>query len=111
MSATDRDRLETLLAKSALGDQAAFAEIYDSAAAKLNGIAYRIVRNVDSANEVLQEAFVQIWNNASEYRADKAEPMTWMASIVRYRAYDRLRFEKRRIEKIRVNGLLLWLYT
>lgn len=104
MSATDRDRLETLLAKSALGDQAAFAEIYDSAAAKLNGIAYRIVRNVDSANEVLQEAFVQIWNNASEYRADKAEPMTWMASIVRYRAYDRLRFEKRRIEGAQIKA-------
>ena len=98
MSVTDPQKLEALLARCAIGDQAAFANLYQSAASKLNGIAYRILNNVDSANEVLQEAFVQIWKNASEFRPDKAEPMTWMASIVRYRAYDRIKFEKRRIE-------------
>jgi len=104
MSTTEAQKLETLLAKSAMGDQTAFAEIYTLVGGKLNGIAFRILRNVDSANEILQEAFVQIWNNAGEYRADKAEPMTWMASIVRYRAYDRLRFEKRRIEGAQIKA-------
>lgn len=98
MSVTQAQKLEELLAKCALGDQVAFAQLYQSVSSKLNGIAYRILNNVESANEVLQEAFVQIWKNASEYRPDKAEPMTWMASIVRYRAYDRIKFEKRRIE-------------
>lgn len=91
-------QLEHLLAKCALGDQLAFKQLYDDTASRLNGIAYRILNSVDSANEVLQEAFIQIWHKAGEYRADLAEPMTWMASIVRYRAYDRVKFEKRRIE-------------
>lgn len=98
MSNNSPQHLELLLAKCALGDQQAFEQLYQTTAGKLNGIAYRILNQIDSANEVLQEAFVQIWNKAGEYRSDLAEPMTWMASIVRYRAYDRIKFEKRRIE-------------
>ncbi|WP_395338871.1 RNA polymerase sigma factor [Ningiella sp. W23] len=98
MSPTQAEKLEDLLARCALKDQVAFAKLYKEVASKLNGIAYRILNSVETSNEVLQEAFVQIWNNAGEYRSDKAEPMTWMASIVRYRAYDRIKFEKRRIE-------------
>jgi RNA polymerase sigma-70 factor (ECF subfamily) len=98
MSSIEPQKLESLLAKCALNDQVAFAQLYKEVASKLNGIAYRILNNIDSANEVLQEAFIQIWHNAGEYRADKAEPMTWMASIVRYRCYDRIKYNKRRIE-------------
>ena len=94
----DASKLQELLARCALKDQLAFSQLYKSVSGKLNGIAYRILNNVETANEVLQEACVQIWNNAGEYQADKAEPMTWMASIVRYRAYDRIKLEKRRIE-------------
>lgn len=98
MSSIEPQKLEELLARCALNDQVAFAQLYKGVASKLNGVAYRILNSVETANEVLQEAFVQIWNNASQYRSDKAEPMTWMVSIVRYRAYDRIKFEKRRIE-------------
>lgn len=98
MKSTKPQQLEELLALCSLNDQSAFAQLYQHVAAKLNGIAYRVLNNTEIANEVLQEAFVQIWKNAGEYRSDKAEPMTWMASIVRYRAYDRIKFEKRRIE-------------
>lgn len=98
MSSIEPEQLEKLLARCALQDQVAFTQLYQAVSSKLNGIAYRILNSVDSANEVLQEAFIQIWHNANEYRPDKAQPMTWMASIVRYRAYDRIKFEKRRIE-------------
>lgn len=98
MNSPHVEPLDSLLARCALKDQVAFAQLYQRVSGKLNGIAYRILNNVETANEVLQEAFIQIWNNASEFRIDKAEPMTWMASIVRYRAYDRIKFEKRRIE-------------
>lgn len=98
MSQISPQQLELWLAKTALGDQVAFKRLYDATASRLNGIAFRILNSVDSANEVLQEAFIQIWNKAGDYRSDLAEPMTWMASIVRYRAYDRVKFEKRRIE-------------
>ncbi|GLX78342.1 RNA polymerase sigma factor [Thalassotalea insulae] len=94
----DSKELARLLAKTALHDQQAFERLYLSTAAKLNGIAYRILHNSDLAHEVLQEAFIQIWHNAIEYRIDKAEPFTWMASIVRYRCYDRVRSEQRRLE-------------
>ena len=94
----DPQHLRALLARCALEDRRAFKQLYDATASKLNGIAFRIMRNVDSADEVLQEAFIQIWRRSSEYRSDLSEPMTWMASIVRYRAFDRLKCEKRRIE-------------
>lgn len=88
--------LAALLAKCKLDDKQAFSQLYQQTAARLNGIAYRITRNVDSANEVLQEAFIKIWQHRADYQADKSEPFTWLASIVRYRAYDRLRYDKRR---------------
>lgn len=106
MNEKDVRYLETLLARCSLNDQQAFAELYQCVSKKLNGIAYRIINNIESANEVLQEAFVQIWNNAGEFRPEQAEPMTWMASIVRYRAYDRLRLEKRRIEGAQFQTIL-----
>jgi RNA polymerase sigma-70 factor, ECF subfamily len=88
--------LHHLLARCKLRDQQAFKQLYDLTAAKLNGIAYRILLQKEAANDVLQEAFMQIWHNAGDYRADLAEPFTWMASIIRYRAYDKIRNEKRR---------------
>ena len=92
----NEDELTDLLAQCKSGDKHAFSLLYKKTAGRLNGIAYRITRHVDSANEVLQEAFIQIWKNREQYQSDKSEPFTWLASIVRYRAYDRLRYDKRR---------------
>lgn len=97
-TAMTSEQLEQLLARCALGDDSAFQLLYNSVVNKLNGIAFRIVNNVDTASEVLQEAFLQIWSKAGEYRAETAEPMVWMAAIVRYRAYDRIRHDNRRVE-------------
>jgi len=91
-----KSELSALMAKCQLGDRLAFARLYQLTAAKLNGVAYRIIGNVDSANEILQEAFIQIWQNKAEYQAHKSEVFTWLSSIVRYRAYDRVRYENRR---------------
>lgn len=94
MDITDRE-LESLLARCALADASALKVIYDCTAGYLNAIAMRLLRSPDLSNDVLQEAFVQIWQNAGSYRADLAKPLTWMASIVRYRALDRLAKESR----------------
>lgn len=104
LKSLDNTELEDLLSRTALGDRKAFKYLYELCSGKLNGVAYRIMNNVDSANEVLQEAFIQIWKNAGEYRAGASEPMAWMASIVRYRAFDRLKFEKRRIEGAQIQS-------
>jgi RNA polymerase sigma-70 factor, ECF subfamily len=83
--------LEQLIARSALGDRGAFRELYRAAAPKLFGVALRILRREDWAEEVLQECFVRLWRHAPDYNASRAAPMTWMTSIVRNRCLDWLR--------------------
>lgn len=91
----DNEELMDLLARCALRDQKALAALYQKTSAYLNGVAYRIVGSADSSNDVLQESFIQIWNNAANYTPAQGNPTTWMTSIVRYRAIDKLRHEGR----------------
>ncbi len=84
-------QLAGLLGQCALKNQRAFAELYQLTAAKLYGVALRILRRQDWAEEVLQECYVNIWNHAGNYAAAKSAPLTWMTSIVRNRCLDWLR--------------------
>jgi len=83
--------LADLLARTALADQAAFAELYRRTSPHLYAVAVRILREPAAAEEVLQEAFVSIWHHAGRYAAELSQPQTWLASIVRNRCLDRLR--------------------
>ena len=85
------EQLSDLLARCALRDQRAFATLYQFSSAKLFAVAVRITRRRDWAEEVLQEAFVNIWNHTASYNPAKSAPMTWMTAIVRNRALDWLR--------------------
>jgi len=85
------DDLARLMARCALRDQRALAELYRHTSAKLYGVALRILRRHDWAEEVLQESFVNIWNHVGEYSTARSAPMTWMSAIVRNRALDWLR--------------------
>ena len=93
------EELINLIARCAIRDQAALKMLFDRSGAYLNAIVYRIVKSDDIAKEVLQEAFLQIWSNAQSYRPHLANPLTWMASIARYRALDRLAAEQRLRER------------
>lgn len=84
-------RLAELLSQSALKNQNAFNTLYQLTAAKLYGVALRILRRQDWAEEVLQECYVNIWNHAGDYALAKSAPLTWMTSIVRNRCLDWLR--------------------
>jgi RNA polymerase sigma-70 factor (ECF subfamily) len=86
-----QEQLSDLLARCALRDQRAFATLYQFSSAKLFAVAVRITRRRDWAEEVLQEAFINIWNHAGGYNPTKSAPMTWMTAIVRNRALDWLR--------------------
>lgn len=90
--------LAVLLDQIKQGDQQAFAKLYQLSASKLNGIAMLLMRDKEKANEVLHDAFIQIWQHAEKYDASLAEPMTWMSGIVRFRALDLLRKQNRRLE-------------
>jgi RNA polymerase sigma-70 factor (ECF subfamily) len=83
--------LAAWLAACGKRDRAAFARLYQATSAKLYGVALRILRRADWAEEVLQECYVSIWTHAPDYRPSLAAPMTWMTSIVRNRCLDWLR--------------------
>jgi RNA polymerase sigma-70 factor (ECF subfamily) len=74
-----------------MGDQSAFKRLYDATAAKLFGIAARMLRDQGRAEEVVQDAFVNVWNSAGSYNASLSAPMTWLITIVRNRSLDYLR--------------------
>ncbi len=72
-------------------DEAALRLLYDRTSPKLFGLALRVVRQREWAEDVLQEAFMTIWRVAGDYRATLSPPMAWMGLIVRSRALDLLR--------------------
>jgi RNA polymerase sigma-70 factor (ECF subfamily) len=80
-----------LLASVAKGDEAAFERLYAATRAKLFGVVLRILRRQDLAEEVIQEAYVKIWNSAGQFNPAMASPITWMVSIARNRAIDVVR--------------------
>jgi RNA polymerase sigma-70 factor (ECF subfamily) len=87
--------LAPLLARTALGDRAAFRALYDATAPSLLGVALRILRDRGRAEDALQDAFVSVWHRARSYRESASAPMTWLTTIVRNRALDVLRSEGR----------------
>lgn len=91
-------RLMELLARTALADQKAFAELYRLSAPHLYAVALRILREAAAAEEVLQESFVNIWHHAGSYVAARSQPLTWLTSIVRNRCLDQLR--RREVETV-----------
>ena len=92
MTAQDaQQRLAELLSRTALGDRAAFAELYGATRAKLFAVSLRIVRERALAEEALQDSYVSIWHHASDYARLKGAPTTWMAAIVRNRSLDLVR--------------------
>ena len=83
--------LIALLERVALADESALRELYDLTSSKLYGVAVRVVTNREWAEDVLQEAFLNIWRIAGDYKASLSPPMAWMALVVRSRGLDFLR--------------------
>jgi RNA polymerase sigma factor (sigma-70 family) len=90
-STSDPQQLKNWLAAVARKDAAAFRSLYDATSPKLFAFALRILIKRELAEDVIQEAFVSVWNNAASYQASLAAPMTWMTTIVRNKAFDLLR--------------------
>lgn len=87
----DAAQMHIWLMAVARQDALAFRALYDATSPKLFGFVLRILQKRELAEEVLQESFVNIWNNAASYQSSLAAPMTWMTTIVRNRAFDLLR--------------------
>ena len=87
------DPLVPLLAAAAGGDEGAFEELYRSTSARAFGLAVRMVRDRAVAEEVVLDAYAQLWRKAPQYDADRGPVIAWILLLVRSRAIDRLRFE------------------
>ena len=87
---TTEPTLEILVDACRDGKEDAVRQLYEATSAQLFGVAFRIVRRRDIAEDVLHEAYVQIWQNAARFDRNKGSAWTWIASIVRYRSLDAL---------------------
>ena len=94
--------LQDLISQSAKGDHTCFAELYRRTHTHLFGVAIRILGNGPVSEDVLQEAYVNIWKNAADFRdtvgGQAIQPMTWLIAIVRNKSLDALRQRSRRKE-------------
>jgi RNA polymerase sigma-70 factor (ECF subfamily) len=80
-----------LAAALAARDEDALAELYERYRVLAYTTALRIVRDPSSAEDVVQDAFLKLWNNASHFAASRGSLRTWLTTAVRHRAIDRLR--------------------
>ena len=82
------------MSRVAVGDQAAFAEVYDRHADRVYGLIRRVLRDPAQSEEVSQEVFVEAWRLARQYDAAKGGVSTWLMTLAHRRAVDRVRSEQ-----------------
>lgn len=82
---------EELILLLKTGDQSAFSYLYDNYAGALNTVICKLISDQHLAEDILQEAFVKIWNNFSSYDATKGRLFTWMLNITRNLTIDTIR--------------------
>jgi RNA polymerase sigma factor (sigma-70 family) len=87
----DPQQLKTWLLATGQRDAVAFRSLYESTSSKLFAFAQRILGSAELAEVVLQDSFVAIWDNAATYQGHVHQPMTWMATLVRAKAFEHLR--------------------
>jgi RNA polymerase sigma-70 factor (ECF subfamily) len=80
----------------AAGDQRSFGQLYERFSGVLFSTAYRVLNDPEAAEDVRQDVFLQIWEKAPLYDADRGKPLTWAMTLTRNKAIDRLRGIQRR---------------
>ncbi len=90
-AAEDRARLSAMLVDAGQGNKTAFENLYRKTSAKLFGVCLRMFKDRAEAEDALQDAYVTIWNRASHFDATRASPITWLVTVTRNRAIDRIR--------------------
>jgi RNA polymerase sigma-70 factor (ECF subfamily) len=80
-----------LLHAVARGDEAALASLYDRYRLILFGLILRILHSRPEAEDILQDVFIQVWKTAANFDESRGRPFTWLVTLARSRAIDRLR--------------------
>jgi len=95
----ERQRVDAeLMRRIAEGDKQAFADLYDRFSGPLYGAALRIVRDPTEAQDIVHDAFVTLWEKAATFETDRGSAFSWVITLVRNRAIDRVRMRRRRAE-------------
>jgi RNA polymerase sigma-70 factor (ECF subfamily) len=93
----EQDRAEAeLIHAVARGDEQALASLYDRYGPVLYGLLLRMLRDRGEAEDVLQELFLQVWQRAASFDATRGRVFTWLVTLTRSRAIDRLRSTRAR---------------
>ena len=80
-------------------DEKAISLLYEHYGGTLLGVAHKVLRNEELAQDVLQESFVKIWKKSDTYDSSKAKLFTWLYRIARNTAIDKLRSHNLKFEK------------
>lgn len=91
--------IESLLRAVADDDRAAFAEVYDRISSRVLGLIIRLLRDRAQSEEVLQEVFLEIWQQASKFDANRGSGMAWVLTMAHRRAIDRIRASQKSHER------------
>ncbi|HZC66205.1 MAG TPA: sigma-70 family RNA polymerase sigma factor [Candidatus Dormibacteraeota bacterium] len=91
-AALDASLVQRLLQR----DMRAFEQIYDRHSRLVYGLVYRIVQRAGTAEEVVQDVFLQLWRNAAQYDAARGPFLPWLLTMARHRALDTLRLKSER---------------
>ena len=89
----DDAQLTAALTRCAGGDRSALRVIYDMEAPRMIGVAFRILRRRDLAEEAVHDAFMRIWRGAKSFDPGKGESRSWIYAVLRNRALTILRDE------------------
>ena len=90
LESAERSDIE-LLHAVAQGDEAALARLYDAYRVILFGLLVRILNSREEAEDILQDVFIQVWRRAKDFDEKRGRPFTWLVTLARSRAIDRLR--------------------
>ena len=90
---------ESLVRQMAAGDDAALGVLYDRWHALVHGVVSRLLRQPDDVEDVVEETFWQAWRQASRFDRSRGAVQTWLSTIARSRALDRVRAVRRRREE------------
>lgn len=88
-------QLSAAIVRCASGERSALRVIYDLEAARMTGVALRILRRRDLAEDAVHDAFMRIWRGAKSFDPARGEASSWLYAIVRNRALTILRDEGR----------------
>ena len=92
--------IENMIVRTGIGDRKAFSLLYVATSSKLFGVCLRVLNNRAEAEDALQDVYVKIWQKADRYSANGYSPMTWLITIARNQAIDRLRARKAPVKNI-----------